>query len=329
MRVTVVINRFTELVARQTTTMLIRELVLAGHDVGVSEVADIAQDHGPQVQTTPVIPIAKAIATSTQAIADAIANGASQTTVWEIRSRDLIFIRTSPGRDTARLAVHERFLTLAQRAEQSGHVRVINSPSQLWRMASKDSIQELDQQYYPQTVIAQNRGAVSQAVKRSSPCIIKPLIGSRGDGIMKVDGPRLNSQQAAQVDALLAKGAVLVQEFVDVEEAGDIRVVVVGGSVLQLNGKVAAIRRVPAEGDFRGNLHAGGTAWPVNLTASQMEVANAAADLLHRQGIWLAGVDLVGNKVIELNVFSTGGLHDAERFTGEKFSSEIVRRLAD
>src|SRR5690606_8582698 len=89
----------------------------------------------------------------------------------------------------------------------------------------------------------------------------------------------------------------------------------------------AAIARRPGPDDFRSNLHQGGAAHPAALTPSLERIAGALGPRLRQDGLWLTGVDVIGELVVELNVFSTGGLRDAERFTGRDFSSAIVSAL--
>ena len=122
---------------------------------------------------------------------------------------------------------------------------------------------------------------------------------------------------------------MVAQHFIAADHPGDRRVVVLDGKILEANGHIAGIERRPAENDFRGNLHAGGTAHPFTLTPTERAAAEHAAMLLRASGIRLAGVDLIGDQIIELNVFSTGGLYDANRFANIDFTEMIVQRLVD
>jgi glutathione synthase len=99
------------------------------------------------------------------------------------------------------------------------------------------------------------------------------------------------------------------------------------GEPLMKEGHLAAIRRVPAQGDFRSNLHAGGSPEPAELSAEQRRTLSSAGPLLRQEGIRLAGVDLIGTRIIELNVYSTGGLRDAERFSDQDFCDAILARF--
>ena len=156
-------------------------------------------------------------------------------------------------------------------------------------------------------------------------CVAKPLFGSRGENVIRI------SSETNELESILSntfgETTLVVQQFIHADHAGDKRVVVLGGKVLEIEGQLAGIERHPASGDFRANLHAGGTAHKLTLTPKARTTAEYAAKLLHENGIWLAGVDLIGYKIIEFNVFSTGGLYDSINYSGIRFDEEIVDRL--
>jgi glutathione synthase len=116
----------------------------------------------------------------------------------------------------------------------------------------------------------------------------------------------------------------MVQEFVAGAERGDVRVTVVAGEILEVDGRAAAVARVPDPQDFRSNLHAGGRAEAVEVTASIREAVARIAPHLQREGLVHVGVDFVGDRILELNVFSPGGLHPSERLYGRDFSSAVI-----
>ncbi len=110
-------------------------------------------------------------------------------------------------------------------------------------------------------------------------------------------------------------------------ESGDTRVVVFQGKVLEINGHAAAIRRVPAPGDFRSNLHTGGKAQPAVVTDEMRKVIATIESKLMVDGLSLTGLDFIGSQLVEINVFSTGGLWNAEQFSGQNFADYIIQNL--
>jgi hypothetical protein len=87
-----------------------------------------------------------------------------------------------------------------------------------------------------------------------------------------------------------------------------IRLFLLNGRPLERDGKFAAFRRVPAKGDVRSNIHAQGTAEPVNVTDKVLKIAEVVRPKLVQDGMFLVGLDIVGDKILEINVFTPGGL---------------------
>ena len=148
-----------------------------------------------------------------------------------------------------------------------------------------------------------------------SPVVIKLLEGTQGIGV--VLGETHNSAKSV-IDAFRGvKAHILVQEFI--KEAGntDIRCLVVGGKV------VASMKRTGAEGDFRSNLHRGGSAQVIRITPEERSTAVRAAKIL---GLNVCGVDLLrsnhGPVVMEVN--SSPGLEGIEKATGRDIAGQIV-----
>ncbi|MEA2754027.1 MAG: glutathione synthase, partial [Aliidongia sp.] len=94
-----------------------------------------------------------------------------------------------------------------------------------------------------------------------------------------------------------------------------------------------AVMRVPAQGEARANLHAGGTALKTALTAREREICTAIGPTLRAQGLIFVGIDVIGDYLTEINVTSPTGLQEINRFDGVKLEAQlwdaIERRLAD
>lgn len=153
-----------------------------------------------------------------------------------------------------------------------------------------------------------------------APCVIKLIEGTQGKGVILAD-----TSKAAEsvIDGLRQMDAhFLVQQFIPEANGCDIRALVVGDKV------VASMMRVAKEGEFRANLHRGGTAVSVELTRAEEEMAVKAAKAL---GLGVAGVDLLrssqGPLVIEVN--SSPGLEGIERTTGIDIATIIVRHIEE
>ena len=151
-----------------------------------------------------------------------------------------------------------------------------------------------------------------------APLVIKLLEGTQGIGVVLAE-----TEKAAEsvIEAFMGlKANILVQEFIEEAGGSDIRCLVVGGKV------VAAMRRQAPDGEFRSNLHRGGSASLVKITPEERATAVAAAKIL---GLSVAGVDLLrsnrGPLVMEVN--SSPGLEGIETASGKDVAGIIIENL--
>ena len=96
------------------------------------------------------------------------------------------------------------------------------------------------------------------------------------------------------------------------------------GVPLQIGGKYAALRRVASADDIRSNIHAGGTAEAVDIGETELKVAEIIRPKLIADGMFLVGIDIVGDKILEVNVFSPGNLGSCSRLAGVDFANPIL-----
>jgi ribosomal protein S6--L-glutamate ligase len=152
-----------------------------------------------------------------------------------------------------------------------------------------------------------------------SPLVIKLLEGTQGIGVVLADTDR---SAKSVIEAFRGAGVnILVQEFIKEAGGTDIRALVIGGKV------VAAMQRKGAEGEFRSNLHRGGSAQPVKISPEERSTAVRAAKAM---GLNVCGVDMLranhGAVVMEVN--SSPGLEGVEKATGIDIAGQIIDFLA-
>lgn len=169
----------------------------------------------------------------------------------------------------------------------------------------------------PRTVFASNKSTVEDVLKLAggTPLIAKIIEGTQGVGVVLIETPKAAK---SVLDAFYGMNVnFLIQEFI--EEAGgtDIRAFVIGGKV------VGSIKRIGVEGDFRSNIHQGGTAEIYKLNKEEREMAIKAA---RATGLEVCGVDMIpsarGPLVMEVN--SSPGLEGIETALGKSISDYIV-----
>lgn len=160
--------------------------------------------------------------------------------------------------------------------------------------------------------------------------IIKPLQRYGGEGVIKVsvsDQENLNSLINYYVRAFKAypeREPIMVQEYLSiVKEAGDVRILLLNGEIL------GAMRRKPCEGDFRTNIHAGATAYKHRVTEMEARICAAIKPKLIEDGLYFVGVDIIGDKLVEINCVSPGGVPRINRLNGTKLEARIIDFLEE
>jgi glutathione synthase len=130
-------------------------------------------------------------------------------------------------------------------------------------------------------------------------------------------------------DAVAQEGFVIVQEYLQDAVAGDTRLFLLNGEPLSYKGKIGAIHRQRKSGDvdIRSNMAAGAIAVPARVTDSMLQLAELVRPRLLQDGIFFAGLDIVGDKIMEINVQSPGGVKSAEKFEGVSFTTEIIKSV--
>ncbi len=96
------------------------------------------------------------------------------------------------------------------------------------------------------------------------------------------------------------------------------------GWPLEVDGKYAALRRVAAKDDIRSNIHAGGKAEAVDIGKTELAVAEMIRPKLITDGMFLVGIDIVGDKILEVNVFSPGNLESCSKLAGVDFAVPVL-----
>lgn len=246
-----------------------------------------------------------------------------------VEDLDVLILRNDPPEDAReRPWAVDTGIVFGHAAQERG-VLVVNSPAGLAKGANKAYLHELPRHVLPRTLIARDADTIKAfAEGLAGPLVLKPLLGAKGDKVFFLDGP--DDANLNQVIATIADdGYVVAQEFLEAAREGDVRLFMVDGEPLRDGDRWAAFRRRPASGDLRSNMGAGGTAEPHEIGADELTVAEAIGPVLRRDGMLLVGLDIVGDKLVEVNVQSPGGLFSIERFTGVDFAPLIVRKIEE
>ena len=155
--------------------------------------------------------------------------------------------------------------------------------------------------------------------------VIKPLQRYGGEGVIKVsirDQENLNSLINYYVkgyEDYPAREPIMVQEFLEgVKKDGDIRILLLNGEIL------GAMRRKPMKGDFRTNVHAGARVFKHNVTKKEKEICRVIQDRLIKDGLYFVGIDVIGDKLVEINCVSPGGIARINKLDRVKLEAKVI-----
>jgi glutathione synthase len=239
---------------------------------------------------------------------------------------DVLLLRNDPAQDISHGWQQIAGIDFSRLALRSG-VIVLNDPSGLARAASKMYFQLFPAEVRPQTLISRNHDDIRAFIKsQGGRAVLKPLQGSGGTGVFLV-GPGSAKNVNQMIDALIRDGYVIAQEYLEAAEKGDTRLFMLNGEAFRHKGHYAAFCRVASGGDVRSNITAGGKVAKVKVTEAHLRIADVVRPKLVADGMFFVGLDIVGDKLMEINVFSPGGLGVAQKFERVDFTSDLVAAL--
>lgn len=245
----------------------------------------------------------------------------------DLRDVDVLFLRNDPSEDADSRPWAVYVGTNFGRLAAARGTIVLNDPEGLALAQNKLYFQGFPEVVRPTTLISRSIEEIRTFVDgHPEGAILKPLQGSGGKNVFKIKSKdEANLNQIFEVAS--GGGYLIAQSYLPDAVAGDIRLFLMNGKPLELDGVHAAFRRVPAKGDVRSNLHARGTAEAATITPQILAIAENLRPKLVEDGMFLVGVDIVGEKVLEVNVFTPGGFAEIAAIMGVDFSEAIIMAL--
>lgn len=181
--------------------------------------------------------------------------------------------------------------------------------------------------FLPITHVSKNKEDIRKLIDEmpGDKVILKPLNASGGHGVIVLE-KKAEQSISSILDFYIhshEKSYVIVQEYIEGAEEGDVR-------VLMLNGKfIGAYNRKPPEGDLRANIQIGGTAHKYKMTESQMAICRKIGPKLAADGLDFVGVDMIGDKILEVNVLNPGGITNINKLNKVKLHKKVVDFLEE
>lgn len=239
---------------------------------------------------------------------------------------DVLMLRNDPSIDFERPWAMESGILFGREAAKRG-VIVLNDPDSLGRAVNKLYFQGFPPEARAETLITKHSEDIKTFAKEHrGNIILKPLQGSGGTGVFKLD-PKDSSNLNQIIEAISRDGYIIAQAYVPAARKGDIRLFMMNGEPLKTDGKYAAMRRVAAKDDIRSNIHAGAKAKGVEIGVAELKVAEMVRPKLIADGMFLVGIDIVGDKILEVNVFSPGNLESCSEYAGVDFSVTVIEAI--
>ena len=230
----------------------------------------------------------------------------------ELSKLDGVLVRKDPPFDRDYLFLTQQLDLVRDR------VRIMNDPRGV-RDANEKLFAFNFPEFMPRSLVSANPREILEFVSEvGGRAVLKPLDGAGGSGVVVLSLDDNNSRSLADIWTREGKQLSLVQEYQPAVRVGDKRVILLDGISL------GAILRVPRADDVRANIHAGGRVEPCDLSPNEQALVNSMAPKLREHGLWFVGLDLIGERLIEVNVTSPTGIEELGRFLGRPVEEDII-----
>ena len=326
MKIGLVVNDITTEQKGYTTTRLGMAAINLGHEAWVMGVGDLAYDPDEHVYARARMAVAKKYRSTETYLKDLQGPRAKAQRI-NVDDLDVIVLRNDPSEDAVKRPWAQSAGIIFGRVAMRHGVIVLNDPNGLAKATNKMYFQLFPEEVRPPTLISRDRHEIRHFARETGGTIVlKPLQGSGGQNVFMVkasDASNLNQM----VEAIARDGYVIAQQYLPAAAEGDTRLFVMNGEPLRYKGKYAAFRRVRQGDDIRSNVHAGGKIEQAQVDNTMLELVEIVRPKLVQDGMFLAGLDIVGDKLMEINVFSPGGLGSAQRFEKVNFNHAVIHAL--
>ena len=226
---------------------------------------------------------------------------------------DAVLMRTDPPVDTNYLLATQ----ILDVAVTQG-VRVLNRPSALRNFNEKLAILNFPQFIAP-TLVSAQRDDITSFLNEHNDIIVKPLTEMGGSGIFHLTVIDPNRNAILETLTHCGQRPIMAQRYLPAIKDGDKRILIIDGEVLPW-----ALARIPKAGETRGNLAAGGTGRAQALSARDREISETIAPWVKKNGIFLAGLDVIGDCLTEINVTSPTGFQEITAQTGCDVAEQFI-----
>jgi len=231
---------------------------------------------------------------------------------------DVIFMRAEPPLDPLML----NFLDSVK-----DDVFVINSVRGMREANNKlytAAFEDPDNEIIPVTHVSKNKNYLIQMIEESTSdkMILKPLDGFGGSGVILIEKSAMGNINSL-LDFYIHKkdgtsDYVILQDYIEGADQGDVRILILNGV------PIGAMRRIPGDKDHRSNVSAGGSVAKHRLTPEEKKLCQRIGPKLLKDGLYFVGIDVIGGKLVEVNVMSPGGITYMNKVYKTKIQEKVV-----
>ena len=207
------------------------------------------------------------------------------------------------------------------------HLLSLIDRSKCFVMNNPDGLREANEKLYalrfpeqiPQTLVSSDMQRLREFMDElGGEMIIKPLDGAGGSGVFYLNQQDRNTNSILEAATDNGRRLIMGQRYLPEIRQGDKRIIVLNGEPL------GAVLRVPLESETRGNIHVGGQCVKTEVTARDREICGALSPLLRADGLYFAGLDVIGSFLTEVNVTSPTGIQEINALDGVCLESQVV-----
>ena len=324
MRLAFFVNDVATEVDEYTTTRLARAAAQRGHEawyVGVGDV-ELGESDGHLVARAHAAEFTKddTLQTFMERIKERDANRIVMDDL------DVLFLRNESIDDLQERPWASPLGVVIGQMLKSRGVTVVNDPMSLLRATSKLYLEEFPERIRPRSLVTRDPEAIERFVAEVGHTIVKPLYGAKGRNVFAIEDE--DEANLAQItEAVLLDGYAIVQQFVPGGEDGDARIFLLEGQILEHDGRLAAFRRVSTSNDPRANISTGGRPVPLEIGDVERGIVEALGEKLVADGMFFVGIDVIGDKVVEINAESPGGVQAIERLYEIDICQTVIEAL--
>lgn len=230
-----------------------------------------------------------------------------------LNEMDAVFMRVDPPVDTAYL-----YATYILDYVDPNKTLVLNNPNGL-RLANEKMYALQFADAIPETIVSQDKAIIRKFVETHGAAVLKPLGGKGGEGIFFVEAGDRNFNSLVEVSTQYNTLPIMIQQYLPAASDGDKRIILLDGE------PIGAVNRVPAQGEFRGNMAAGGSVEKIDITDREREICSMVAPIVKRDGLVFVGLDVIGGYLTEINVTSPTGIREIDRLNNVRLGEQVIR----